>query len=74
MANLDSLGHRSITECSTMENLELLRVLRENRRTKQPSESKKTYTSTRTKNKKSLDDLTPEQAARLLQTLLGGTQ
>jgi hypothetical protein len=68
MANLDDLGFSSITDRTTDENLETLRLIRLNRRT--PVKLTK-QSSPRKVQKQSEPKLTPQQAAELLKSLTG---
>lgn len=69
MADLDSLGYKSLTEMSVDEGIELIRQIRMSRRVpvKKP---KKTTKATR--KKKATPNVSSNQAAELLKLLTGG--
>lgn len=69
MANLDDLNYPSLTDKSTDENLETLRLIRLNRRT--PVKVSKPQTES-TKKAKATPKMSAEQAAKLLELLTGG--
>lgn len=70
MATIEDLDHKSISEMSTDEAIELLRNIRLSRRT-QKKPAKKT-SSKSTKVKKKANDLSPDQAKQLLKLITGG--
>lgn len=72
MANLSSLGYKSITSLSYNEGLQLILSIRESRRKVKPKAEKKSSTSMKVKKEK-LPDVTPDQAARLLEMLTNKT-
>ena len=67
MANLDDLGHTSITEMRTDEALELLRQIRLSRRV--PVKKVRTIS----KKSKQAPKVDSNQAAQLLEILMGGS-
>lgn len=68
MANLDDLGITSITDMSTDEALETLRLIRHSRRVP----VKTTAPSTKRKAEKATPNVSGDQAAELLKLLMGG--
>jgi hypothetical protein len=72
MANLDSLNYQSITSSTLDEALELLRVIRLNRRTPVKFTKPKTETA-KSKNVKSYSKMSSEDAAELLKLITGGS-
>lgn len=67
--DIDDLNTTSIADMSVEEGLELLRQIRLSRRTPKKSSKKKSSSSSSKKAKKQQPELTPEQAAKLLELL-----
>ncbi len=69
MANLSSLGYKSITTLSYDEGLQLILNIRENRRKVKPKSTTKTKSLSTKVKKEKIPDVTSDQAARLLEML-----
>jgi hypothetical protein len=69
MANLSSLGYKSVTTLSYDEGLQLILSIRENRRKIKPKPQTKTKSTTTKAKKEVVPNVSPEQAERLLEML-----
>jgi topoisomerase IA-like protein len=71
VADLSSLGYKSLSEMTKEEGIELIRQIRMSRRI--PVKKPKKTTTTTTRRKKATPKVTTNQAAELLKLLTGGT-